>query len=391
MSRFRLLFFAGLFCSMSVSQAIVDPVPADIPEQDWMANVLIKGERSKNFSLLCKGSLIHEYWVLSSTDCLTDALEIIHDFVGSDAAEFAVALGNLGGFFRVEERITSPDGNSMLLRLDRPSDNKPIDILYRTPAQLEGVQVRIFGNESSASFADNFYNPTGQQAVSCEIEGKDFFSDGRMCYVTSTLDYSIFPLMARGRVIDPLSADAPDSPLNAAISPDTSGDRFYVDFSENNSHPCHEDLGAPVIATVAGEPVQVGLLVAAGMPTRVPLCNGSFYNHMISLKAQQDFIEQSIAKGEFAQRCPSKAELKFEQLSGSSIRLYWSEIDKAEGYKILATAALGYEPIQAIDLGDVLELSVELELGTTYSLALQGYNSQCTGKMSRPISIVFDS
>ena len=83
--------------------------------------------------------------------------------------------------------------------------------------------------------------------------------------------------------------------------------------------------------------------------------------------------------------------MNFEQLAGSEIRFYWDEIDKADGYKILVTSALGYEPIQSFDVGDVLELSVELEIGTTYSLSLQGYNGECTGLMSLPISIVFDS
>ena len=251
--------------------------------------------------------------------------------------------------------------------------------------------MRIISNESSASLADDFYNPVGARNVSCEIEGADFFSDGRMCYITSTLDYSIFPIMARGRVIDPLGPDAITSPLNSTVTPDTDGNSLYIDFTENNSHPCHEDLGAPIIGTLAGKPVQVGLLVGAGMPTGLPLCNGSFRNHMISMLGQKEFIEESIAKGAFAQRCPSKAELKFEQLDGSQVRFFWDEIDKAQGYRILATSAVGYEPIQAFDLGDVLELTAELVLGATYSLALQGYNADCTGAMSRPISIVFQN
>lgn len=375
----------------SSSNAIVDPIASDIAEQDWMANILVKGARSSNYALLCKGSLIHEYWVLSSTACLNDPLEIIDDAVGSDAAEFAVALGNLGGFFSVEERLTSPDGNIMLLRLNRPADNAPLRILYRSPAQLKGVQTRIISNESSASFADAFFNPEGELSVSCEIDGLSFFNDGRMCYVTSELDYSIFPIMAKGRVINPLAPDAPSSPLNSAVTPDTTGNRLYIDFSENNSFPCHEDLGAPIIATENNELVQVGLLVAAGMPTGVPMCNGSFVNYMISMEGQEEFIEQSIAKGKFAQRCPAKADLNFEQLAGSQVRLYWDEIDQAEGYTILATTAQGYEPIQTLDLGNTLELTVELDIGTSYSLSIQGYNAECTGVMSTPITIVFDN
>lgn len=385
----------GLLLVLSICrpdvQALVDPVPADISEQGWMANVLIKGSRSTNFSLLCKGSLIDPYWVLTSTECLTDALDIIEDFVASDAAEFAVALGNLGGLFKVEERISSPDGNALLLRLARPADNEPIRMLYRSPAQLRGVQVRLFNNESSASLGDGFYNPLGATPVSCLLGGAKFFSDGRMCYVTSRLNYSIFPLMARGRVIDPLAADAPTSPLNATVTPDTSGGRLYVDFGENDSYPCHEDLGAPIIATLGGELVQVGLLVGAGMTTGVPLCNGSFLNHMISMEGLKEFIEGSIAKGKFAQRCPARAELRFEQLDGTRVRFFWDAIDQAEGYRMLATAALGYEPIQVFDLAGVREITVELDIGTTYSLSLQGYNAECTGAMSRPLSIGFDS
>lgn len=305
MRRIYIIFITAVLLNVFPSEAIVDPVPADIVEQDWMANVLIKGSRSKNFSLLCKGSLIHEYWVLTSTACLADALDIIDDFVGSDAAEFAVALGNLGGLFKVEERITSPDNNSMLLRLERPADNKPIRVLYRSPAQLKGVQVRLFNNESSASLAHDFYNPAGTRAVSCKIEGREFFNDGRMCYVTSRLAYSIAPIMAKGRVINPLAPGVPSLPLNSLAIPDTSGDSLYIDFSENNSHPCHEDLGAPIIATLNGELVQFGMLVAAGMPTGVPMCNGSLLNRMISMAGQKGFIEESIAKENLPSAAPS--------------------------------------------------------------------------------------
>jgi len=112
---------------------------------------------------------------------------------------------------------------------------------------------------------------------------------------------------------------------------------------------------------------------------------------MISLVELQDFIEESIAQGKFAQVCPASAELKFEQLTGSAVRFYWDEIDQADGYQILATPALGYQPIQAFDLGNVLEYSAELVVGTTYSLSLQGYNAECTGAMSPPINIVFEN
>ncbi|GJM14045.1 MAG: hypothetical protein DHS20C12_24480 [Pseudohongiella sp.] len=391
MKRLICFFLAVLCLHSNSSMAVVDPLAADIQEQGWMANVLIKGSRSQNYSLLCKGSLIHEYWVLTSTGCLSDPLDIIDDVVGSDSAEFAVALGNLGGFFEVEQRLFSPDGNVMLLRLERPAQNEPIQILYRSAAQLKNVVVRIFNNESSASLAHSFYNPDGEFAVSCSIEGKEFFSDGRMCYVTSRLDYSIFPIMARGRVVDPPEAGSLGVPLNLGLMPDTSGARLHVDFSTDKTLPCHEDLGAPIIATQFGELVQVGLLVAAGMPTGVPLCNGSYLNYMISMESQRDFIEESIAQGAFAQICPSKSELEFEQLSGTEVRFYWDEVNQAEGYQVLFTPSLGYEPIQTFDLGADLEFTAELAVGKTYSLSLQAYNSQCTGSMSSPINLVFES
>lgn len=372
--------------------ALVSPEDADIQEQDWMANILIKGSYSQRYSLFCKGSLIHEYWVLSSTACFNDALGIIKGAVGSDKAEYAVALGNLGGFFKVEELLISPDRNSMLLRLERPADNTPIQLLYRSPAQLEGTQIRIVNNESSASLAHDRYNPVGELPVSCQIGGKTFFNDGRMCYVVSArLDYSITPLMARGRIVNPLLADARTSPLNSLINPDTSGDRLYIDFSENNSHPCHEDLGAPLVALVNDELVQVGLLVAAGMSTAVPMCNGSFFNYMITLQELQDFIDESIAKGQFAQQCPAKASLKVEKLAGTSRRFYWDEVYQAEGYRALFTTAVGYEPIQVVDLGNTVEIVTDLQAGVTYSLALQAYNSSCTGVMSRPISVTAET
>jgi len=275
----------------------------------------------------------------------------------------------------------------MLLRLNRPARNEPLPLLYRTPAQLKGIQVRVYSSVTSTSFADAYFNPAGSVPVTCDVDGRAFFNDNRMCYVISELKYLNSMMMASGCVINPLSGDAPAIPLNNDLTPDTSGDRLHIDFSANNSYPCHEDLGSPVIATLNGKLVQVGLVVAAGMTTGVPMCNGSFFNRQVGLVAQRDFIEASFAKGQFAQLCPAKAEIKFERLSATRVRFYWEEINQASGYKALYTTALGYEPIQVVDLGNIREATVELQSGVTYSLALQAYNDDCTGSMSRPISV----
>lgn len=367
--------------------ALVNPGIADIEEQDWMANILIKGSGAKFFQLFCKGSLIHEYWVLSSPACFIDPFNIIRDSVGSDRAELAVALGNLGGLFTVEERITSPDGNFMLLRLNRPARNRPIKLLYLTPAELKGVQVRIFGSETSSAFADPFFNPNGELPVSCRVNGAQFFSNNRMCYVYSRPNYLLRPMMVTGQVIDPLVVDAPKSPLNAAVTPVTTGDRLYVNFIGGNSFPCHEDIGSPIIATFHGELVQVGVVVAVGMTTGVPMCNGSFVNNLSVLAKQEMFIATNLARGQFVQQCPARANLQYEKLSATRLRFYWDPVYQAGGYNVLYTPALGYEPIQSIDIGNITEAVVDLTLGETYALAIQAYNTDCTGSMSLPITV----
>lgn len=369
------------------ADALVDPVEADIEEQDWMANILIKGSRSQIYSLFCKGSLIDEYWVLSSPACFIDPYDTISDSVGSDKAEYAVALGNLGGLFKVEERITSPDGNTMLLRLNRPATNKPISLLYLPATALRGVQVRIFGTETSAALADEFFNPVGSVPVTCRVFGSLFFSNSRMCYVLSRPIFHFKTLMGRGQLIDPLSADAPSRPLNSAVSPSSNVDRLYMDFIENKGYPCYEDLGSPIIATLNGELVQVGLVVAAGMTTGVPMCNDSFANFMSSLSGQKDFINRSLARGLFARQCPTIPSLRYEILAGTRVRFYWDRIYQVEGYKVLYTTALGYQPIVSIDIGNISEAIVNLAPGTTYSVALQAYNSECTGMMSAPVEV----
>ena len=367
--------------------ALVDPVEADIQEQDWMANILIKGSRSKFYELFCKGSLIDEYWVLSSPACFIDPYDTISNAVGSDRAEFAVALGNLGGLFKVEERVTSPDGNIMLLRLNRPATNKPIRLLYRSADALRGVQVRIFGSETSTALADDFFNPVGSLPVSCTVNGIEFYSNNRMCYVVEKPKFHFRPLMGKGQIVDPLSAHAPTSPLNSAVTPSKTGGRIYIDFFESKGYPCHEDLGSPIIATLNGELVQVGLVVAAGMTTGVPMCNDSFVNYMISLADQEDFIELNNAKGQFAQECPARVTLQFEKLTSNRVRFFWEEIHGAIGYSVLYTTALGYEPIQSVAIGNITEAIVMLVPGTTYSVALQATNAECTGAMSYPIEV----
>lgn len=379
-------FLLGLVM-VAPAAALVNPQEADIIEQDWMANILVKGSQDQFYSLFCKGSLIHEYWVMSSPGCLYDPFGTIDNVVGSDKAEYAVALGNLGGLFKVERRLISPDGNIMLLQLNRPSRNKILPLLYRAPEQLRGVKVRIFGSESSAAFADNFFNPQGSLGVSCRVGGQEFFHNGKMCYVTSAPKFLFRQLMAAGRVVDPLAPDAPKSPLNSTVTPNPKGDRLYVDFAEYNSYPCYEDMGSPIVATLNGELVQVGLVVATGMATGVPMCNGSFVNLLVSLKTQMDFISTSIAQGQFDQQCPAQANLRYEKLTPTRVRFYWDAIHQAAGYKVLYTTALGYVPIQSVDVGNLTKAIVDLNPGATYSVAMQGYNMNCTGTMSRPVTV----
>lgn len=367
--------------------ALVDPLEADIPEQDWMVNVLVKGYRSPYYAQFCKGSLIHPYWVLSSAACLIDPRNILTRAVGPDAAQYAVDLGNLGGLYKVEERRISADGTAMLLRLNRPATRSPIRLLYSAPADLRGVQLRIFNRESSLGLGHGLYNPKGRLTVTCQVDGAQFFANGRMCYVLSAINYESRQLMARGRPVDPRSGNAPRHPLNPLVTLNTNGNRLYLDFSEQDAYPCHEDMGAPIVATQGGQLVQVGLVVAVGMATGVPLCNDSFANYLTTLDGLQEFIEGAIASGEFSRQCPARPELKFERLSGNRVRFYWEEIHAAQGYNALFTRRLGYAPIERVDLGNLHDLAVSLDSGTTYTLAVQAYNADCTSLLSPTVTV----
>lgn len=369
------------------ASALVDPIAADIEEQGWMANVLIKGSRDQFYTLFCEGSLIDRYWVMSSASCLDDPYEILEKKVGSDKPEFAVALGNLGGLYKVEERIISPDRNVMLLRLNRPATNQPIRVLYRSAAELKGVQVRIFNAEYSTALAHEIYNPIGNVFVSCKIQGAEFYSNNRMCYVIAKPKSHFKPRMAMGQLVDTLSADAPNRALNSMATSDNAGDRLHINFFENKGYPCHEDVGAPIIATLNGELVQVGMVVTAGMATGIPVCNDSFVNHLSSLSAQASFIKNSIDRGRFKQQCPATANLAYEQLSGNRVRFFWDAVDQAQGYRTLYSSNLGYVPIESIDVGNITEAIVHLEAGVTHALAIQAYNANCTGNMSRPLEV----
>ncbi len=298
-----------------------------------------------------------------------------------------MALGNLGGLYKVEERIISQDSNFMLLRLNRPATSQPIPVLYRSAAELKGVQVRILNTEYSTALAHEIYNPIGNVFVSCKIQSSEFFSNKRMCYVIAKPQSHFKPLMAKGQLVDALSPDLPNRLLNSLATSNNSGDLLRIRFFENKGYPCHEDVGAPIIASLNGELVQVGMVVAAGMATGIPVCNDSFMNHLSSLSEQEAFVENSIQRGRFKQQCPATANVAYEQLSGRRVRFYWDAVDQARGYQVLYTSNLGYLPIESIDLGDITETIVQLEAGVTHALAIQAYNTDCTGNMSPVLQI----
>ena len=77
MTYIRRIVIAMLLGICLPASALVDPIAADIEEQGWMANVLIKGSRDQFYTLFCKGSLIDRYWVMTSVSCLDDPYKIL--------------------------------------------------------------------------------------------------------------------------------------------------------------------------------------------------------------------------------------------------------------------------------------------------------------------------
>lgn len=390
MKRLGMLWLAGVFvlCAARQAAAIVEPEITPLAPQSWMVNIYAKDPLGfRNF--MCKGALVSGRWVLTAARCSAyDPYRALEGSSISGEPEFVVIAAGSTTQVRVLDFVHSDDGLLGLMYLETPIAAAPLRVGTATEAALIGSAVQILGTESSKGVRDARFNPGSGLRMNCDIDGALYATGssangGAWCYLMSWPQTGATLFAARARVIDPAAPGAPDSEMDRLGGFDRSGARLYLDFRAGGSHPCHEDLGAPVLRTAAdGSFEAVGVVTAVGMAAGLPLCGPILYNTFSSLAHYADFMFAAIAQKTFELKCPAAPEPELAYLEDGSARLHWQRVEGASGYRLHYTPHEGYAPIRSADLGNVLEYRATLPAGAQYSVAVTAYNAGCSSPVS---------
>lgn len=380
-----------LFLVSLPSMALVKPDSADIETQGWMMSVQVRVEGTDRYVEFCKGSLIDPYWVISAQPCFFDVYDTVSDATGSSSPEYMVVSEQTGNRYLVEEQINDGRGafSFMMLHLKRAASEEPIALFTGQESELPGSEVKVYNNLISSSFQNDSYSPNGEIPGICTVSENIFFGDNGFCYMIANPQTSSELQMIDGEVIAmPEEADT-SHPLNGFSSLPFEPPYFVIDYAGSDKFLCYEDLGAAVVSEVNGVATQVGMVMGVGALAFTPTCNSSFLNFHLGFSEARQFIDSTIAKGVFDRQCPGTTSIEAEPTGFLLAQFQWEPIENAEGYSIVFTPALGQVPVQSVNVGNITSLEVELEPLVTYSLAVQGYNSQCTGPLSETLNVQF--
>lgn len=386
--RVSLLLLISVLLQAPGSALIRPELTFQLNPPEWMAIITVQQESTGSFFAVCNGSLIERQWVLAGVSCAFDPFETIQNLSRGSEPKFFVFIGSNTEPYEVENTIFSPDFDLQLYKLNRPATETPIKRTSLSADELNGTEVKIYNLYTSEPLGNSSWAPEGEINTECTINGAAFFSDGRICYLLSPIALLTRLGSATATVIDPSSSDAPATALNQFANLNETGAELYLKFEENGSYPCYEDAGSGIIAEIDGEEQLVGVVSRIGVAAGMPLCNNSFLNTFAATSHYESFILESLAQGDFDSACPSSTTLRMDKVGENGVRLHWDALDSVVGYRLFYTTDLGYVAIESADVGSVTEISTQLDPATTYTVALQAYNDQCTGALSEPISIL---
>ncbi|HTR00266.1 MAG TPA: trypsin-like serine protease, partial [Candidatus Acidoferrum sp.] len=328
--------------------ALVNPTTTVQTIPGWMA--FINVWTSTGYHELCKGALIAPQWILSAGTCLADPNHYLDSVAPGSDPQFYVKLGPFIDGSDVDKYYVTDDYSLALFHISLPSPATTLPVSTRTATQLQGSLAVILGKQQSLPVYDGFYNPgVTATAATCSIGSSVFSVTGAFCYVMTQPTAGATLFQTVGTVIDPTAANAPATALDKLATIDTTGNQLYLDFRNQQSYPCLEDIGSPVLETFNGSYEIVGVVSRVGMAAGLPICGMSLANVFASSTAIQKFITRTLAQYDFDTTCPAVPKPRVQYGNNASITLSWTAVAGAGGYKVHFTPDHGQVPITTVD------------------------------------------
>jgi len=387
------VFMLWAMTGITRSWALVNPDELNEAIPQWLARMYIGTTEEEPKSLYCYGALIDARWVVSSVGCFNDPYRILDAYSGRDQTRYSVRLGNSRVYYEVAERYRAPDAGVMLYELLEPVSEAPIAIADVALEELFGSPVQVLGLDTSAALGHPEFNPfTTSPAGTCTLNGKTFFSEGAWCYLfTYPIRHNKF-LGASAMIIDPAGPDRPDTDFDRKLVPNTTGARLHLRFARATTYSCMEDMGMPITRTNAnGDRELVGIVNIAGGANGLPVCSGTIANWNTAVGYYRDFFRKTRIEAQFRALCPKAPHIETRYLTPSEVELHWEAARHASGYTVHYSRDTGFEPVEAVALGNQTRVKTRLVAGEVIEAAIQAYNANCTSLLSNRVYLKVSS
>lgn len=338
--------------------AIINGTAGSIATYPWIAYLAYDDGQQ-----YCGASLISPTWILTAAHCfLNEAGDAIDIETGAQSRVFlntdtttppgeAAIEGAIGQIIvhpsYEPDAATSPNSNDFdiaLVEITAAVAVQPISLLAAgAPAIAGGIEAIIMGWGNTAVNEEN----TSIDPSDTLLQAKQTIVDNDTCleiYIDGITDNM---LCAGGSAAEPTT--------------DT----------------CQGDSGGPLSIASGDSFVQVGIVSFGGIGG--PDCGDPESPGVYaSVSALADFIQQHATDAIFTTLEPNAgtpAPVLTTEIAGTTLTLSWTEVPGATGYILYYAPFPAQSPIGSLDVGSLLTLSGELEVGTALYVAVQPYNA----------------
>lgn len=134
---------------MYPASALVNPDDTGESIPDWFATILLVNEELDFHFPLCKGSLVHEQWVLSSSACFFDVFKVLRSIEPLEGSEYKIIFGDSEELHEIINMKQSDDGLLHMFQLRQPVEQNPVTLSGRSYESLLGEEITIPGIDYS--------------------------------------------------------------------------------------------------------------------------------------------------------------------------------------------------------------------------------------------------